>query len=92
MTTAWRTVRSLFVEPDWYADAACQGKGAHIFYPDGKGPAVNNDAYTICDGCQVKPECLAYALENEPDGVWGGLSERARQKMGGITQRPRAVA
>ena len=35
------------------------------------------DAKTICTTCEVRGECLEYALQNdERFGIWGGLSER----------------
>jgi len=33
-------------------------------------------------GCEVRSECLDYALANdERFGIWGGLSERERRKL-----------
>jgi WhiB family redox-sensing transcriptional regulator len=33
-------------------------------------------------GCDVRGECLEYALEHdERFGIWGGLSERERRKF-----------
>ena len=40
------------------------------------------DAKKICAGCDVKAQCLEYALANdERFGIWGGLSERERRKL-----------
>ena len=36
----------------------------------------------VCVGCDVRSECLEYALANdERFGIWGGLSERERRKL-----------
>ena len=36
----------------------------------------------ICTSCEVRAQCLEYALENdERFGIWGGLSERERRKL-----------
>ena len=36
----------------------------------------------ICTSCEVKAECLDYALDNdERFGIWGGLSERERRRL-----------
>ncbi|MDQ6659189.1 MAG: WhiB family transcriptional regulator, partial [Actinomycetota bacterium] len=36
----------------------------------------------ICTGCEVRSECLSYALSNdERFGIWGGLSERERRRL-----------
>ncbi|GAB3992589.1 hypothetical protein GCM10029992_02120 [Glycomyces albus] len=40
------------------------------------------DAKRICARCEVKENCLQYALEHdERFGIWGGLSERERRKI-----------
>lgn len=36
----------------------------------------------MCATCEVREECLEYALANdERFGIWGGLSERERRKL-----------
>jgi WhiB family redox-sensing transcriptional regulator len=36
----------------------------------------------ICQSCEVRAQCLEYALErDERFGIWGGLSERERRKL-----------
>ena len=36
----------------------------------------------MCLACEVRGECLEYALANdERFGIWGGLSERERRKL-----------
>ena len=38
----------------------------------------------MCAGCEVRAECLQFALDNdERFGVWGGLSERERRPLAG---------
>ncbi|HET9518524.1 MAG TPA: WhiB family transcriptional regulator, partial [Actinoplanes sp.] len=40
------------------------------------------EAKRICGRCEVKVECLEYALgHDERFGIWGGLSERERRKL-----------
>ncbi|MDX6335165.1 MAG: WhiB family transcriptional regulator, redox-sensing transcriptional regulator, partial [Streptosporangiaceae bacterium] len=40
------------------------------------------EAKKVCRGCEVRVECLEYALEHdERFGIWGGLSERERRRM-----------
>ena len=40
------------------------------------------EAKKICTGCEVKAQCLEYALANdERFGIWGGLSERERRRL-----------
>jgi WhiB family redox-sensing transcriptional regulator len=39
-------------------------------------------AKAICASCQVRPECLEFALSiREPHGIWGGLNEVERREL-----------
>ncbi|PDQ36194.1 MAG: sporulation protein [Candidatus Lumbricidophila eiseniae] len=81
-------VRRSDVSPDvlaWQTDALCAQTDPEAFFPE-KGGSTR-DAKKICAGCEVRSECLEYALSNdERFGIWGGLSERERRKL-----RKRAV-
>lgn len=35
----------------------------------------------ICAMCDVTESCLAYALENDVEGLWGGTSDAERAKL-----------
>lgn len=77
-------VRDSAVEDDtrlsWQADSLCAQTDPEAFFPE-KGGSTR-EAKRICGSCQVKGECLEYALENdERYGIWGGLSERERRKL-----------
>lgn len=64
----------------WQADAICAQTDPEAFFPE-KGGSTR-DAKRICSGCDVKQQCLEYALANdERFGIWGGLSERERRKL-----------
>ncbi|WP_084155190.1 WhiB family transcriptional regulator [Agrococcus lahaulensis] len=64
----------------WQADALCAETDPEAFFPE-KGGSTR-DAKRICESCEVRAECLEYALENdERFGIWGGLSERERRKL-----------
>ena len=64
----------------WQADALCAQTDPEAFFPE-KGGSTR-DAKRICTGCDVKAQCLEYALANdERFGIWGGLSERERRKL-----------
>ena len=68
------------VPGDWQADALCAETDPEAFFPE-KGGSTR-DAKRICDTCEVRQQCLEYALENdERFGIWGGLSERERRKL-----------
>lgn len=64
----------------WQTQAAC-GKtdNADSFFPGGGRPS--NKSKRICAGCPVRAACLAWAIENGEEGIWGGLTERERQRL-----------
>ncbi len=64
----------------WQRDALCSQTDPEAFFPE-KGGSTR-DAKKICVSCDVRDECLNYALANdERFGIWGGLSERERRKL-----------
>ncbi len=75
--------RPAAVEDDqlaWQTDALCAQTDPEAFFPE-KGGSTR-DAKRICASCEVRGECLDYALQNdERFGIWGGLSERERRKL-----------
>ena len=68
------------VEEQWQDRALCAQTDPEAFFPE-KGGSTR-EAKRICQGCEVKSECLEYALHNdERFGIWGGLSERERRRL-----------
>ena len=64
----------------WQSDALCAQTDPEAFFPE-KGGSTR-DAKRICTSCEVRSQCLEYALANdERFGIWGGLSERERRKL-----------
>lgn len=64
----------------WQERALCAQTDPEAFFPE-KGGSTR-EAKRICIGCEVKQECLEYALSNdERFGIWGGLSERERRRL-----------
>jgi WhiB family redox-sensing transcriptional regulator len=64
----------------WQSDSLCAQTDPEAFFPE-KGGSTR-DAKKICASCEVRPQCLQYALANdERFGIWGGLSERERRKL-----------
>ena len=69
-----------WAEPDWRDRAVCAQTDPEAFFPE-KGGSTR-EAKRICSGCEVRAECLEYALAaDERFGVWGGLSERERRRL-----------
>jgi WhiB family transcriptional regulator, redox-sensing transcriptional regulator len=84
------TVQELFIvgaesdaEPEvlgWQERALCAQTDPEAFFPE-KGGSTR-EAKKVCLTCDVRSECLEYALANdERFGIWGGLSERERRKL-----------
>ncbi|MBB5642126.1 WhiB family transcriptional regulator [Cryobacterium roopkundense] len=64
----------------WQTDSLCAQTDPEAFFPE-KGGSTR-DAKKICASCEVRTQCLEYALANdERFGIWGGLSERERRKL-----------
>ncbi|MCL6423955.1 WhiB family transcriptional regulator [Brachybacterium sp. JHP9] len=67
-------------EVSWQERALCAQTDPEAFFPE-KGGSTR-EAKKVCVSCDVRSECLEYALENdERFGIWGGLSERERRKL-----------
>src|SRR5260370_19745590 len=65
----------------WMSSAGCaQDADPDIFFPAAGG--ITEEAKTVCRGCPVHRECLAYAVVHGiEDGVWGGASEEERRAI-----------
>jgi WhiB family redox-sensing transcriptional regulator len=70
---------------DWRALGACRDEDPELFFPvaqAGPGLVQLNKARAICARCEVRSECLSFALETVQDhGVWGGKSEDERRAL-----------
>jgi WhiB family redox-sensing transcriptional regulator len=66
--------------PSWQDRALCAQTDPEAFFPE-KGGSTR-EAKRVCRSCEVRTECLDYALEHdERFGIWGGLSERERRRL-----------
>ena len=81
------------LDPDevaWQDRALCAEVDGEMFFPE-KGGSTK-EAKQVCGACEVRPECLEYALDHaEPFGIWGGLSERERRRLKRTRPAPRPV-
>ncbi len=67
-------------ELGWQERALCAQTDPEAFFPE-KGGSTR-EAKKVCLSCDVRVECLEYALEqDERFGIWGGLSERERRRL-----------
>ena len=64
----------------WQERALCAQTDPEAFFPE-KGGSTR-EAKKVCMSCEVRVECLDYALaQDERFGIWGGLSERERRRL-----------
>jgi len=72
-------------EQPWVDDAACRGHakktGSYdIFFSEDVN--LQKEAMKICQACGVRLKCLDYAIDHVIIyGVWGGLTEKQRQRI-----------
>ena len=86
MTEVIVPLTQVFVSPDdvdelgWQDRALCAQTDPEAFFPE-KGGSTR-EAKRVCRSCEVRAECLEYALEHdERFGIWGGMSERERRRL-----------
>ncbi len=69
----------------WWPRAACRSADPELFFPvsaEGPSAAQAARAKAVCARCDVRQECLAFALATrQPHGIWGGTSPEERQLL-----------
>lgn len=66
----------------WRDGAACIDRDDIGFFPTPEDVGAINRAKAVCASCPVADVCLGFAIEtNQPDGIWGGMTTRERQKI-----------
>jgi WhiB family redox-sensing transcriptional regulator len=81
-------MRSAETLHDWTTMAACNTADPDELFVSG---AAQNRAKAVCNGCLVRTECLADALDNRVEfGVWGGMTERERRAL--LRRRPEVTS
>lgn len=75
------------VDTSWMSspDRECRDEPLETFITagdaDDEPPYPSPRARDLCLRCAVRPECLAWALDADPEGVWGGLSSYQRRQI-----------
>jgi WhiB family transcriptional regulator, redox-sensing transcriptional regulator len=65
---------------NWEDAARCRQSDPDLFFET--GARSERRAKSICSRCEVRRECLAFALESRTEfGIWGGLSGRERRRL-----------
>jgi len=67
------------IEPGWTVDAACVSIDPELWFPS-EGGTTSRAVLEICASCPVRASCLATAMVNVEDGIWGGVQERPRSR------------
>lgn len=72
------------VDTDWGERGKCRTADPDDLFVEG---TAQNRAKALCGGCEVRTECLAYALDHRIEhGIWGGMTERERRAL--LRRRP----
>jgi WhiB family redox-sensing transcriptional regulator len=75
----------------WMSRGACREAEPELFFPiaAATGPAARQAeaAKVICGHCAVRANCLSYALETMPEGIWGGTTQDERHALRRSTGR-----
>ena len=73
---------------EWTEKASCRNGDPDALFVQG---AAQHQAKVVCQGCIVRTECLADALDNRIEfGVWGGMTERERRAL--LKKRPNVTS
>jgi len=82
--------------PNWRSAGACVSVDPDLFFPiTTTGPAEKQiaQAKMICAGCQVRRECLEFAMTHDQVyGIWGGTTPEDRQRARRRKRRAAAAA
>jgi WhiB family transcriptional regulator, redox-sensing transcriptional regulator len=69
---------------NWRSAGACLSADPDLFFPissTGLAERQITQAKVICAGCQVRRECLEFALAHDQVyGIWGGTTPEDRQR------------
>lgn len=77
-TTTAGPLRTMVQPEDWSDRARCRGMDPEVFF--GRNLTEARTAIRTCDRCDVRQQCLEYAVNERIEiGVWGGLTERQRR-------------
>jgi WhiB family redox-sensing transcriptional regulator len=83
--------RRLVEVEDWTDLARCRGMDSEAFF--GRNLTEARAAIRTCDRCEVRQQCLDYAVTQGIEiGVWGGLTERQRRTYVRQMRRGGAIA
>lgn len=76
----------MVIDDNWMSEGACVGLDQPdvLFFPAKVSGRKTDytEAKKICVTCPVRIHCLSYAIAHGiTEGLWGGLTERERQRL-----------
>lgn len=75
-------------ELHWQESALCAQTDPDVFFPEKGGSTA--PATSICKRCEVRADCLEYAISNDiRHGIWGGMSDNDRRRISRERRRAR---
>jgi len=65
--------------------ALCAQVDPEVWFPEAgwEGQIVTAQAKKLCGRCDLQAACLQWAIDNDEAGIWGGTTERQRQRLPG---------
>ena len=76
----------------WMSRGACQQADPGLFFPvtteTTSAARQVAAAKVVCRLCPVRDNCLSYALETKPEGIWGGTTTGERRAARRSAVRP----
>lgn len=82
------------IRAEWWSRGACLSAEPELFFPIAVTGPVRRQiaaAKAVCAGCQVRSQCLSYALAAGPlHGIWGGMTEDERRGLRAPARNPAA--
>ena len=64
---------------NWWDKAACRDQDTETFFSDHYLDVQK--ALLWCSWCPVREECLQFAIDNDEDGTWGGMTRVQRTRF-----------
>jgi WhiB family redox-sensing transcriptional regulator len=64
---------------NWQSNGLCRQVDTDMFFPSSGESAAY--ARRVCAACEVRRECLEYALAHDERGVWGATTYNQRQAI-----------
>jgi WhiB family transcriptional regulator, redox-sensing transcriptional regulator len=78
------TVTATVYDADWQEAGACRDMDPDLFFPISPTRLAADQigkAKSICASCQVREECLQFALRTkDTHGIWGGTTPDERRR------------